>query len=407
MKISEWTIDHSKARQCKRWSVYAGDVIDLTVAEMDLPTAEPVVAAVREAVERQSFGYPVPDTRSELPEICRDWLAGDGLVVPSGQIRIASDIIKAMVNTIRYFTPRESPVAVITPTYSRFLDAVEAADRRSIQIPMINTASGYVIDLDALEAAFAYGAGSVLLCNPSNPTGRLFSTEELVAVSEVAARYRVRVFSDEVHAPIRYERPFIPYGSISAVAAEHSITFTSASKAWNIPGLRCALVAFTNPDDNERWNRLPNASKGGISPLGMIATEAAIIQGQEWLEQARTVLRTNRDSLVDGLARAGVSDILHVPEATYLAWLDLRGFGLDDPQRALLEHAGIATTSGLEHGAAGSGFVRLNFATPEAVMDESLSRLLSFLLRDAGRGARRRSAAIPETRPLIAPGKSA
>jgi cystathionine beta-lyase len=386
VQISDWTIDHSRARNCKRWSVYPGDVIDLTVAEMDLPTAEPVLAAVREAVDRQSFGYPVPDTSSDLPELCATWLADDGLEVPPAQVRIASDIIKALVNAIRYFTPDDSPVAVITPTYSRFLDAVEAAGRRTIQVPMTETGAGYTIDCAALEEAFKFGAGSLLLCNPSNPTGRLFSRSELVAVSEVAARYRVRVFSDEVHAPIRYERLFTPYASTSPEAARHSITFTSVSKAWNVPGLRCALVVFTNPEDNDRWNRIPRASKGGISPLGMVATAAAITAGQPWLDEARAVLRTNRDIIADSLGRAGLSDVLHVPEATYLAWLDLRGFGLDDPQAVLLDQAGIATTPGLEHGAAGDGFVRLNFATPTAVVQESMDRLLKLLAGSVATG---------------------
>lgn len=379
MKISEWTIGHSRARQCKRWSVYPADVLDLTVAEMDLPTAEPVLSAVREAVERQSFGYPIPDTSSDLPDICRSWLARDGLVLPAEQIRIASDVIKTMINIIRYFTPDDSPVAVITPTYSRFLDAVEAAGRRTVQVPMINTPEGYVIDLDALEGAFRMGVGSLLLCNPSNPTGRLFSRGELVEISELASRYPVRVISDELHAPIRYGRTFTPYASTSTTAAEHSITLTSASKAWNIPGLRCAFVAFTRAEDNDRWDRIPRAAKGGISPLGMVATAAALTEGAPWLADALDVLRTNRDLLDDRLSGAGLAEIVHLPEATYLAWLDLSGFGMVDPRADLLDRAGLATTSGLEHGAAGDGFVRLNFASPTPVIEEATDRLIKVL----------------------------
>lgn len=385
MKISEWTIDHSRARNCKRWSVYPGDVLDLTVAEMDLPTAEPVLAAIRDAVERQSFGYPIPDTSSDLPELCRRWLAQDGLDLPAEQIRIASDIIKSMINVIRYFTPDGSPVAVVTPTYSRFLDAVEAAGRRSHQVPMINTSEGYVIDLTALEDAFRAGVGSVLLCNPSNPTGRLFSRAELIEVSDLASRYRVRVISDEVHAPIRFGRTFTPYASVSPAAADHSITLTSASKAWNVPGLRCALVAFTNPQDNARWNALPRAAKGGISPLGMVATAAALTEGGPWLREALAVLQVNRDLIAKRLSESGLAQVLHVPEATYLAWLDLRGIGRGDPQVELLDRAGIATTSGLEHGAAGDGFVRLNFATPTSVVEEAMDRLITVLSDDSVR----------------------
>ncbi|WP_166998020.1 MalY/PatB family protein [Paramicrobacterium fandaimingii] len=386
MKISDWTLDDSRARGCKRWGVYPQSTIDLTVAEMDFPVAEPILAAVRDAVGRQAFGYPIPDADSALPEICSRWLAGQGVNVPSRQVRLVSDIIKGLTNAIRYFTAPATPVAVITPTYSRFLDAITAAERLIYQVPMTRMSDHYELDLDALENAFKNGAGSLILCNPVNPTGHVFTRQELAAISGIAERYRVRVFADEVHAPVRYDRTFIPYSSVDTQAAQHSITFTSASKAWNIPGLRCAFIAFTNEADNRTWELIPRAAKGGISPLGMVATEAALTEGGPWLTEAIDVLRDNRDALTDALAQSGLGHIVIPPDATYLAWLDMREFDLADAARYLRDVASVATTPGGEHGAVGSGFVRVNFATPRAVLLEALDRMTTALLKRTTRG---------------------
>lgn len=377
MKITDWTIDDSRARGCKRWSVYGDDVIDLTVAEMDLPVAVPILTAVQDAVGNQAFGYPIPDQHSALPALCSQWLIAQGVPVPPSQVRLISDIIKGLTNAIRYFTRPATPVAVLTPTYSRFLDAVVAAERLTYQVPMTRRTDRYELDLDALESAFQNGAGSLILCNPVNPIGHVFTADELSAISDIAERYRVRVFSDEVHAPLRYGRPFVPYSSVSPRAASHSITFTSVSKAWNIPGLRCAVVAFTNEEDNNTWERIPRASKGGISPLGMVATEAALTAGEPWLNDAVEVLRGNRDALVDALAHRGLGHTIIPPDATYLAWLDLREFGLPDAASFLHDVARVATTPGIEHGAAGDGFVRVNFATPREVLLDAVDRIAS------------------------------
>src|SRR5690606_19948143 len=136
--LSRWTVEDSRARRCKRWSLYPDDVVDLTVAEMDLPVAAPVMAAVRDAVEREAFGYPLPDHASGLPATAADWLGRQGLVVPAEQLRLLADVIKGIVLGLRWLTPPGSPVAVITPTYSRFADAVEAAERPLIEVPMLH-----------------------------------------------------------------------------------------------------------------------------------------------------------------------------------------------------------------------------------------------------------------------------
>lgn len=380
MELTHWTVEDSRARRCKRWSVYGNDVIDLTVAEMDLPIAAPILAAVRDAVDRQAFGYPLPDRDSELPGVAATWLSATGLTVPADNIRLTSDVIKAMILGIRHFTEPASPVAMITPTYSRFADAVEAAERRAVHVPMRRTDQGYRLDLDATEDAFRRGARSLLLCNPSNPVGRVYSRPELTELAALVDRFGARVISDEIHAPVRYQKEFTPYATVSPAAAAHSITLTSASKAWNIPGLRCALVVFTADADAARWETVPRAAKGGISPLGMEATIAAFSAGRPWLDQALDLLDANRRTIVEYLDAAGLGHVMHGPEATYLGWLDLREFDLSDPRRHLLERAGVATTAGEEHGTGGEGFVRINFASPLPVVLDALERITGALL---------------------------
>jgi cystathionine beta-lyase len=361
--------------------MYPADVIDLTVAEMDLPVAGPIMAAVRDAVERQAFGYPLPDHASELPAVAASWLADQGLMVAPEQIRLMPDVIKGMVLGLRHFTAAGTPIVVITPTYSRFLDAVEAAERRAIEVPMRRGSDGYTLDLTAIDGALRQGARTVMLCSPSNPVGRVFNRAELAELSALVEQYGARTISDEIHSPLRYGAEFVPYASVSAAAAAHSMTLTSASKAWNIPGLRCALVVLTNPTDQSLWDALPRASKGGISPLGIEATIAAFTHGQPWLDEVLGMLDANRRAIAAQLDAAGLEEVMQLPEATYLAWFDLRRFGVADPRRYLLEEAGVATTSGEEHGAGGAGFVRLNFASPQDVLLEALDRITRALRR--------------------------
>lgn len=379
LDLRAWTVENSRARRCKRWSVFGPDIIDMTVAEMDLPTAAPIIDSVRDAVERQSFGYPIPERLSDLPDVASQWLTERGLTVASDDIRMLSDVIKGMVLALQHLGPADASVAIVTPTYSRFFDAVEAAGRCAVEVPMRRVCGRHRLDLDAIDVALADGASVVLLCNPSNPVGSVFDREELRGLSATVERHGARVISDEVHSPLTYDGAAVPYASVNSEARSHSITLTSASKAWNIPGLRCAVAVITNPVDQESWDRLPRASKGGISPLGVEATVAAFRHGQEWLDDAINILDANRRMIVERLEGEGFGNVMGLPEATYLGWLDLRQFGFDDACRELQERAGVATTAGSEHGASGAGFVRLNFASPVNTLEEALDRIVTVL----------------------------
>ncbi len=378
--LQRWTIEDSRARLCKRWSVYSPDIIDCTVAEMDFAVAPPVLEAIRSTVERQSFGYPQPDDVSDLPAVAADWLSSTGLHVRPEQVRLMGDVIKSMVLALRHLTAPDTPVAVITPTYSRFYDAVAAAGRTLVEVPMQRGAAAYRLDLDRLDRALREGAGVVLLCNPSNPTGRAYTRDELAALAELVDRHGAALISDEIHAPLRFEE-FTPYASVNEIAAHHSLTLTSATKAWNIPGLRCSMAVLTDPRHLDTWDLLPRAAKGGISPLGVQATIAALRDGQEWLDDIRAILDVNRRLIVDAFESAGLSGLVHLPQATYLAWIDLNGLRVSDPAALLREEAKVATTPGAEHGAGGEGFVRFNFASPTELIDEAIQKVIRTVTR--------------------------
>ncbi|MFE3171130.1 MalY/PatB family protein [Amycolatopsis sp. NPDC059090] len=372
-----WDLAKSRERRTKRWSVYGPDVLDLTVAEMDLPIAEPILAVLRDAVERQTFGYPIPAAQSGLPETAAKWLTEThGLTVDPGEIRLLPELMKGITNALREFTAPGSAVIVPTPTYRSFFGAISLADREAVQVPLLK---GHRLDYDRIDAAFAAGAGSLLLCHPANPVGRIFSPPELRQLAEIAERHGGRVISDEVHAPLRYGVDFVPYAAVSETARRQAVTLFSASKAWNIAGLRCGFVALTNPDDCSRWDRLPGAASGGISPLGMVASAAAFEHGAPWLERALAFLDANRLRLAAQFAAAGLPEVYQPADATYLGWLDLRRLGLADPAQLLREKASVAVTAGPDHGTSGAGFVRLNYATEPDVLADAAARIIQVL----------------------------
>ncbi|MDA3629393.1 aminotransferase class I/II-fold pyridoxal phosphate-dependent enzyme [Saccharopolyspora sp. WRP15-2] len=360
----------------KRWSTHGPGVLDLGVAEMDLSACPPVFDAVRKAVSAEAFGYPAPDARSGVPEATSRWLSGFGLAVPAGAVRLVADVLRGIAVAIRNLTRPGSAVIVPTPTYQRFIEVVPLTGRETIEIPLIG---GRELDLEAIERALAAGAGSVLLCHPVNPTGAVFGADQLADLAELVQRWGGRVISDEVHAPIRYGVPFTPYASLNDAARAHAVTVTSATKAWNFPGLRTAMVALTNPEDVEVWNGLRHLETSGVAPLGMVATVAAFEHGQPWLEAVLADLDARRNQVVGTLADAGLGEIAHLPDATYLAWLDLRAWDENAPAERLRKTAGVALGEGALYGAAGTGFARLNFATTPDVLAEALDRIVHTL----------------------------
>jgi cystathionine beta-lyase len=366
-----------RRRGTVKWNRFEEDVLALWVAEMDFPTAPVVKAAISDAVDREQFGYSPVDAATALPDATASWSATRyGWEIDPSRVHLLPDVLRGVELAIAAFSAPGSPVVLPTPAYMPFFEVVKVAGRPLIEVPMATDAGRFVLDLDGIDAAFRAGAGTMILCNPYNPIGRAFSAEELAELSLVVARNGARVVSDEIHGPITYGRQHIPYASVTDEAANHSVTVVSGSKAWNLPGLKCAQIILTNTPDEQTWRQISALRTHGASTIGIAANVAGYSAGAQWLDATLSYLDQNRRALARLLVEHLPGVRYQIPEATYLAWLDFRALGLPvEPAEYLLEHARVAVNPGVAFGSNGTGCVRLNFATSRAILEEAVLRI--------------------------------
>jgi cysteine-S-conjugate beta-lyase len=372
------TIEELRRRGGVKWTYGGPDVLGAFVAEMDFGTAPAVEAALLDVIGRHDFGYLTPAAAEQMAETCAAWFADQhGWIVDPARIRPLPDVIAGLQAAITVFSRPGSPVILPTPAYMPFLSVPPLLGREIIQVPMITTGGRLALDTGGIDAAFRAGGHLLILCNPCNPVGRVYTRDELVAVSEVAARHGGRVFADEIHAPLVYPgHRHIPYASVSDAAAAHAITSTSASKGWNLPGLKCAQLILSCEPDIETWDTVGRLAEHGASTPGVHANIAAFSAGQDWLAEVLEYLDGNRMFLADLVAEHLPGVRYQPPEGTYLSWLDCRELGLgDSPGEFFLGKAQVLVNDGPAFGEAGHGHVRLNFATPRPILAEIVRRL--------------------------------
>lgn len=374
-----------RARRNAKWSTYDADVLAAWVAEMDFALAPPIAAAIADAVRREQFGYPLADHATGLPEACAAYQRRTyGFDVDPTRVHLAPDVLRAIALGIEAFSAPGSAVIITTPAYMPFLALPGAVGRAIIEVPMRRREDRGTFDLEAIDAAFAAGAGTLICCNPYNPLGLVFSAAELAELAEVVEARRGRVISDEIHAPLTYPGArHVPYATASVLAAGHSLTVTAASKAWNLPGLRCAQVITHNDADEAVWRAIPPLRIGSPSTLGIVAGLASYGEGGQWLSEVLAYLDGNR-RLVGELVASELGDgaTYRVPDATYLAWIDCRGLGLDEePADFFLARARVAMNAGRAFGAPGTGHVRFNFATSRALIERMFTQMGEALRR--------------------------
>ncbi len=251
---------------------------------------------------------------------------------------------------------------------------------------MIDDVDRWTLDLDAIGAALRVGARAVLLCNPHNPTGTCAPEAELAALATIVDAHGARVIADEVHAPLVYPgHRHVPYAMVSETAAQHCVTVTSASKAWNVAGLKCAQVITSNHEDSARWRALPVFQVAGPTPLGVAAAVAAYRDGGPWLRSLREHLDGNRRALTDLLASVP-SITYRPPDATYFGWLDCTELGVDDPGAFFLRQARVALSDGAPFGPGSEQRVRLNFATSRALLERIVDAMATAVRTVEGDG---------------------
>ncbi|MGW2046405.1 MalY/PatB family protein [Streptomyces sp. NPDC001858] len=368
-------LDELRCRTSMKWRAYPADVLPLWVAEMDVPLAEPIVRAVTEALALGDTGYPAGTAYAEaLAAFAAKRWGWDGLAVE--RTAIVPDVMLGVVEMLKLVTGPGDPVVVNPPVYPPFFPFVEHLDRRIAEAPL--GADGR-LDLDALEEAYRRavaggGRAAHLLCSPHNPTGTVHTARELSAVAALAGRYGVRVVADEIHAPLTGAgADFVPY--LAVPGAESGLSLMSASKAWNLAGLKAAL-AVAGPGAAADLARLPEEVSHGPSHVGVLAHTAALREGTAWLDALLGGLDDNRGLLAALLAERLPGVRYRPGDATFLAWLDCRALGLgDDPAAVFLERGRVALNSGLDFGTGGAGHVRLNLATSPEILTEAVRRM--------------------------------
>jgi cystathionine beta-lyase len=389
--LRQLTLGQLRQRTSTKWVAHPEDVIPLWVAEMDVPLAPAVTGAVHGALESGDTGYPAGTRYAEaLAGFARTRWNWDGLDV--ARTRVVADVMTGIAELLRIVTAPGDPVVIASPAYSPFFSFIEHVDRVPLEAPL---GEDLRLDLDALDSAFAQAAArgirpAFLLCNPHNPTGTVHTRAELEAVASLARMHGVRVISDEIHAHLVLPGAvFTPY--LSVAGAEDAFALTSASKAFNLAGLKAA-VAMAGPAASGDLHLIPAALAHGPSHLGAIAHTAALEEGGDWLDALLVGLDQNRTLLRTLLAEHLPDVRMNAPEGTYLAWLDCRALGpfpdevstgggchgvadLAGPARLFLERGRVALSSGHVYGLGGAGHVRLNYATSPEILADAVMRM--------------------------------
>ncbi|WP_449281395.1 MalY/PatB family protein [Leucobacter sp.] len=366
-----------------REQLVEGD-IGRALAEMEFGSPPAVTRALGAALDREELGYLGADEILRLQRAVGGWLRESYAWTPSEEaIRPVADLVAGFRAILTHFVPEGEPIIVPTPGYMPFLSVPPMIGRPVIEVPMVPSGSGWSYDFDGLRAAFASGARLLVLCNPHNPIGKVAVERELAEIERIVDEFDGLVLADEIHAPLVLgSSPHIVYAARSPRAAAHTITATSATKAFNIPGTKCGQLIFTNPDHLARWREVGHWYEHQTSVLGVVATEAAYRGGRAWLDETVEELRL---SVAEALAvleaardRTGIRVLR--PEATYLLWIDLRETGLlrdgASAAQALREASQLVVTDGSDCGAAGRGFVRFNAALPREHVREAMERLV-------------------------------
>jgi len=363
--------------ECEKWNRYDEDVLPMWVADMDFRSPEPVIEALKERVEHGVFGYPRPS--ENLKDSVVAWLAQrHGWEVTPDDLVLVPGVVTGFNLAAHAVTRPGDGVLVQTPTYGPFFGVEKNVDLVQQEMEMTRKPDGqYTVDLEAYKAALTGRTRIFMLCNPQNPTGRVFRKDELEAMAEICLKNDIIICSDEIHSDLIYsENKHIPIASLSPEIAAKTITLVAPSKTFNIAGLKASVAIITDKDLREQYEGAKKGLTGWVNLLGMVAMEAAYDRGESWLDALLPYLEANRDYAFDFINNEIKGVKMAKPEGTYLAWLDCREAGIEEkPAKFFQEQAKVAMNDGTWFGKGGEGFVRLNFGCPRVVLEESLARI--------------------------------
>ena len=367
-----------------KWTAYPG-AAGAWIAEMDFGVAPAIREAYLSVDARDLYGYAPAELVADMQQATADFYRDSyGWNVDPAMIAPLPDVLAGLSAAINLFTPPGSKVVVPTPAYMPFLDLPTVAGREIVEVPLIRrlgAAQGegsWEFDYQALDAALAAAGpdgtsgGLLIMCNPHNPIGKVYTREELARIAEIVDRHGAVVFNDEIHAPLVYAgNEHINYPTVSAAAAQHTVTATSHSKSFNTPGLKCAQLIFSNPAHLRIWEQKGTFLSKGASNPGLLCAVAAYRDSRDWLADTRDYLSGNIDALGELLAEH-LPQVGYIrPQGTYLAFLDMSALGLPgSPQQFFLDNAHIALTDGRLCGVIGENHARLNLGTPRPILTQ-------------------------------------
>lgn len=374
--IFDLTESELRRRTSMKWRRFPADVLPMWVAEMDCRPAPEVVDAVAEVMRLGDTGYPgTPLYAEAFADYASDTWSWE---IDTARVVGLPDVMHGIVGILDALTDPRSAVVVNPPVYPSFYEYLAWSERPVVEA-QLNDAGR--LDLEAIERAYA-GADGVrpqahLICNPHNPHGIVPTADELAQVAELANRYGVLVISDEIHAPlVSSHARHTPWTTVPG--GETGVVVTSASKAWNLAGLKAA-IAIGGEESGPRLRKLPSQVTGGGTHVGILAHAAALTDARAWVEQCLTEIETNR-RLLSELLTEHLPQIRYTPgPATYLAWLDCTGLGLDDPHRTFLDRGRVAFNPGPAFGTGGEQHVRMNLATNPEIIRDGVARMVAAL----------------------------
>ena len=363
---------------------YPADILPLWVADMDFPTATPVLETLGKRVKHGIFGYTEADPE-RLYQVLKLWFAErHHWQIQKDWLLQTPGVVFALAMAVKAFTDPGDTVLIQQPVYYPFSEVILDNGRRRVSNDLVLKNGRYEIDFaDFEEKIITYKVKLFMLCSPHNPVGRVWTREELKKIAEICGKHQVLVVADEIHEDFVWSgHPHIPYALLGEDVASHSVICTSPSKTFNLAGLQVSNIFIPDFTLRRRFKHEINAAGySQLNTLGLAACEAAYRDGAPWLEELKQYLRDNirftREFLLKYLPQVKLVE----PEGTYLLWLDFRGLGLNGArlERLIVEQAGLWLDSGAIFGHAGEGFQRINIACPRAVLAEALERIVRAL----------------------------
>jgi cystathionine beta-lyase len=383
------TLTHENLRhpESVKWATFEADVLPLWIADMDFPVAPEVRAALRERTEGP-LGYGLFGGGPQLLELALGRQAALGVPPydPAATL-LMPGVVPGLYAAVLGLTSPGDEVVTHIPIYPPFLSAIADHGRVTRAAPLIAPDAGrdlWTIDWDAMEALVTPRTRLLMLCSPHNPTGRVWTREELERLADFALRHRLWVVADELHADLVLDGEFIPFASLGSEIARRTVTLTGPGKTYNTAALGIGLAVSHAPELVEAMRAATRGVMGHPSALAHTAWRAALTADPAWLRDVLTYLRANRDHLAARVASELPDVRFTPPQATYLAWLDFSALGWPDrPQPRLLERARVGLNDGPTFGAPYEAFARMNFATSRPVLDEALDRIVR-VVRDGG-----------------------